>query len=307
MNESRAETKKRLILFVGLTIGLAWIIFLMIPLCGLTYGSGMSVAILMAGMFVPALSSVLTRVLTKEGFHRMYLRPNFKGHGKQYLLVFFGPTLLLLFSGVFYFLLFPGSFDPELSLLKDMLASSGKTGISAPALLLVQTLQMILIGPIVNIIPTMGEELGWRGYLLPKLRVLLPDRGALVVTGAIWGIWHAPVIAMGHNYGTEYWGYPWLGILAMVVFCVVFGTIEGYVAIKLESAIPAAMIHSALNAGAGLPLYLVKSGYNPLLGPTVAGLIGGLPFIALAVVLLAKVRGLRNSDGLQQAGITDMM
>lgn len=307
MNESRAQTKKRLILFVGLTIGLAWIVFLMIPLCGLTYGSGMSVVILMAGMFVPALSSVLTRVLTKEGFHQMYLRPNFKGHGKQYLLVFFGPTLLLLFSGVFYFLLFPGSFDPELTLLKDMIASSGKLGMSAPALLLIQTLQMIFIGPIVNIIPTMGEELGWRGYLLPKLRILMSDRRALVVTGAIWGIWHAPVIAMGHNYGTEYWGYPWLGILAMIVFCIVFGIIEGYAAIKLESAIPAAMIHSALNAGAGLPLYLVKSGYNPLLGPTVAGLIGGLPFIALAVWLLVKAGRLRSNDGLQQAGIADAM
>ncbi|HBV86542.1 MAG TPA: hypothetical protein DEF42_07790 [Desulfosporosinus sp.] len=55
----------------------------------------------------------------------------------------------------------------------------------------------------------------------------------------------------GHNYGAEYIGYPWLGILAM--------------------------IHSTVNAGAALPIYLAGSGYNPILGPSMAGLVGGIP------------------------------
>ena len=118
--------------------------------------------------------------------------------------------------------------------------------------------------------------------------MLLTDRAALVITGIIWGMWHIPVIVMGHNYGTDYMGYPWLGILAMIVFCVVLGVIEGYISIKLESVIPAAMIHSVVNAGAGLPIILAKSGYNPVLGPAITGLIGGLPFVVLAVVLLIK-------------------
>ncbi|WP_444641135.1 hypothetical protein ACRQU7_12145 [Caproiciproducens sp. R1] len=95
-----------------------------------------------------------------------------------------------------------------------------------------------------------------------------------------------PVIVMGHNYGTSYWGYPWLGIIAMIVFCVILGTIEGYISIKLQSAIPAAMIHSTVNAGAALPILLIKGSYNTLLGPAITGIIGGLPFIALAVILL---------------------
>ncbi|MDD2511308.1 MAG: hypothetical protein PHG94_09315 [Syntrophomonas sp.] len=51
------------------------------------------------------------------------------------------------------------------------------------------------------------------GKKLPKLRELLSDRTALVVTGIIHALWHTPVILMGHNYGTSYAGYPWLGIL----------------------------------------------------------------------------------------------
>jgi hypothetical protein len=110
----------------------------------------------------------------------------------------------------------------------------------------------------------------------------------LIITGVIWGIWHIPVIVMGHNYGVGYIGYPVLGILAMILFCVVLGVIEGYISIKLESAIPAAMIHSTVNAGAALPIYLVKGEYNSLLGPTITGVIGCVPFTILAVILFIK-------------------
>ena len=288
MQQEKLETKKRLILFIVLTIVITWIIFLLIPICGLTYGSGYSVIILASAMFVPALCNLLTRLITKEGFKNMYLRPQFKGHVKDYLLVYFGPAILLLLSGTVYFMIFPNSFDPELTTLKGLVASGGNQGLNASNLLMIQVLIFIVIGPIVNIIPTLGEELGWRGYLLPKMRVFLSDRASLMITGLIWGIWHLPIIVMGHNYGTDYWGYPFLGILAMIIFCISLGVIEGYVSIKLQSAIPAAMIHSTVNAGAALPIYLLKGSYNTLLGPAVTGLIGGLPLTIIAVILFFK-------------------
>jgi membrane protease YdiL (CAAX protease family) len=247
-------------------------------------------------MLVPALSSLLTRAVTKEGFKNMYLRPNIKGNIKLYVLIYFGPTVMLLLSAAVYFLIFPSQFDPELTVLSELNALSGTSGITAFELLVIQVVQLVAIGPIINIIPTLGEELGWRGYLLPKLRCFFSDRAAIIITGAIWGIWHLPVIVMGHNYGTGYAGYPWLGILAMVVFCVVLGTIEGYISLKLESAIPAAMIHSTINAGAGLPIYLAKSGYSTLLGPAITGFVGILPFAILAAILFVKAGSLRDAD-----------
>lgn len=219
----------------------------------------------------------------------MYLRPHFKGHFKAYLLIFFGPSILLFLSAAVYFLIFPGAFDFGLSGLGAMLEARGPAGITAANMLLLSILQIIIIGPVINIIPTMGEELGWRGYLLPKLRVFFSARTALVITGVVWGFWHWPVIVMGHNYGTNYAGYPWFGILAMIVFCVILGIIEGYAAIKLESAFPAAMIHSTVNAGAALPIILAKGGYNTLLGPAITGLFGGIPFIIVAVVLFIRI------------------
>lgn len=288
VEQAQQATKRRIGLFTLLAIALGWGTFLLIPLKGYTYGTQASVMILMAAMFVPALSSVLTRLITKEGFDRMYLRPNFRGHLKEYLLAFFGPSLLLLVSGAFYFLVFPHHLDGELVGLTALLASNAEAGISARTMLLGVVLQVVTIGPVVNLLPTLGEELGWRGYLLPKLRELYSDRQAYIVSGVIWGIWHLPAIVMGHNYGTDYPGYPVAGVLAMVVVCIILGIIEGHFTIKTGSVIPAAMIHSAVNAGAGLPIMVAKSGYNPLLGPAITGLVGGLPFIIVAAILYFK-------------------
>ncbi len=288
MEQINKLVKTRITLFVALTYVIAWIVFMLIPILGITYGSPVSIIIAAAAMFVPASCSILTRLITKEGFGNMYLRPHFKGNIKKYLLVFFGPSALLFMSAAVYFMIFPGIFDPEFEILNGLASSKNNTGLTMNLLLLILVFQVVIIGPVINIIPTLGEELGWRGYLLPKLRNIVSDRAALIITGVIWGVWHAPIIAMGHNYGTNYSGYPWLGILTMIAFCVVLGVIEGYAAISFESVIPAAMIHSLVNAGAGFPIFLAKGGYNSLLGPSITGLAGMIPFAALAIILLIK-------------------
>ena len=289
MESERKLNKKRTIIFITITFAITWFVFSLVPICGLAYGSGYSILIVAGAMFVPALGSILTRLITKEGFQNMMLRPYLKQNWKWYLLLFFGPTAMILLSSLIYFLLFPASFDPAFSTLRSALAASKNVSLSPEIMLLIVMLQMIFLGPVINLIPTLGEELGWRGYLLPKLRMFFSDRTALLFSGAIWGLWHLPVIAMGHNYGTEYVGYPFLGIFAMVVFCIVLGIIEGYASIRMNSAIPAAMIHSAVNAGAGLPLYFIKGTYNPILGPAITGLLGGIPFILLAIFLFIRI------------------
>lgn len=288
MENEKLLSKRRLIVFVTVCFVITWSIVLVMHLSGIAYGTTSSVLVLMGIMFVPALSNILTRLITKEGFKNMYLRPNLKGNVKKYLLLYFAPTLFILISMVPYFLIFPAQFDSSLKTLNYLAQQSKISWLTPETTFLLMALQLAIIAPIVNIIPTLGEELGWRGYLIMKLRALFSDRTALVITGIIWGLWHAPIIALGHNYGTNYSGYPFLGILMMTVFCVSAGIVEGYFSLKLKSCIPAAMIHSAINAGAGLPMLFIKGSYNPLLGPAMVGLIGGLPLMALAVYLYIK-------------------
>ena len=88
-------TKRRLILFVLFSIVLGWACFFLIPFLDLSYGEGLSIAILAGAMFTPTVSNLLTRLVTKEGLQKLYLRSNFKGNIKKYVLIFFVPTLLI--------------------------------------------------------------------------------------------------------------------------------------------------------------------------------------------------------------------
>lgn len=60
---------------------------------------------------------------------------------------------------------------------------------------------------VVNLLPSMvlslGEEIGWRGFLVPELTKWIGFRKAAVVSGVIWGVWHLPGILSGTYAGTD--------------------------------------------------------------------------------------------------------
>jgi membrane protease YdiL (CAAX protease family) len=89
---------------------------------------------------------------------------------------------------------------------------------------------------------------------------------AILISGTIWGVWHAPAIVQGHNYP----GYPILGIFMMIVFCVLLGTILAWLYFNTRSPWVAALAHGSVNAVAGLPIMFMKPGFNMAFGGTIA-------------------------------------
>ena len=149
------ETKQQIILYIVFSIAIGWLIFALIPLLGLTYGTKGSLFILSAMMFAPVMANILTRLITKEGFREFYLKPNFKGNIRWYLFSFFIPTLLILVSGVLYFLIRPASFDSNFTLLKMQLATQEKIG-SVQALLFLSIIPIVMQKIIIATIPNTG-------------------------------------------------------------------------------------------------------------------------------------------------------
>ncbi|MFF2370295.1 CPBP family intramembrane glutamic endopeptidase [Agromyces sp. NPDC058110] len=94
----------------------------------------------------------------------------------------------------------------------------------------------------VNSVAAFGEEIGWRGWLLPVLRPL-GTIWALLLSGAIWGLWHAPLILLGYNYQRT----DLLGLASMVVFCVLTGVVIGWMRLRSASVWPAVVAHGAIN------------------------------------------------------------
>lgn len=124
-----------------------------------------------------------------------------------------------------------------------------------PKLLFIAMLAQGIIGGSTISLPFMfGEEFGWRGLMLTETRGL-GFLKANAFIGFIWGIWHLPVILMGHNYPD----HPYIGIIQMCLFTISVAPIFAYVRIKTKSILGACMLHGMVNAtGALYALYIAN-------------------------------------------------
>lgn len=141
-----------------------------------------------------------------------------------------------------------------------------------------------------------GEELGWRGFLLPRL-LPLGQWPALVIVGVVWGLWHTPVLLLGYNYPLHHR----LGVLAMVGFTVVVGVLIGWLRLATGSIWPGVLAHGALNASAGSVALFVRAGthFDTALA-AITGVTGWILPVAVIVLLVAlrrlPVRNARFSE-----------
>ncbi len=137
----------------------------------------------------------------------------------------------------------------------------------------IQIVFALTLAPLINTLLALGEELGWRGFLLPEMLPLGQWR-AILLSGVIWGFWHAPAILQGHNYPSQ----PVLGVFLMVVFTVLLGAFFSWLYLRTGSPWAPALAHGSLNAVAGLPL-LFLTGVDITIGGTLASLIGWIPLV----------------------------
>lgn len=290
---TKKQDLNRILIYLGITFGLTWG-YCFLALYPVVNGEALNgvpsiTAQLMtaACMFFPAIGVLLTRLITKEGFKNAWLRPNLKGNIKTYLLAWFGPGILTFAGMGIYFLMFPRSLDLSFSYFTATLEATGAPLETLPMpigmLMLVQCVQGLFLAPAMNFVTCFGEEWGWRGYLLPKVSKHFSTIPTLLITGIIWGLWHAPLTAIGHNYGLGYPGFPFTGIAMMCLFCTVLGMFMSYVTLKTKSCIPAILAHGAVNGIAAIGIYFTRDGGNPFIGPAPTGIVGLIPFILAAI------------------------
>lgn len=291
-NSKREGTLKRILIYTGITFALTYAYgFGLLPALSAKASSGgqlLTVLYQLAYtgiMFFPAIGALLTRLITREGFRNHYLAPHLKGNFRAYLLAWFAPFVCTILGALVWFLVRPDSFDADMGFLTAQL-NGQELPIPGATLLLIQTVEALLLAPVLNAVPSFGEEWGWRGYLVPKLDELCKPLPTVLISGVIWGLWHAPVIALGHNYGLDYPSAPFGGILMMCVFTTFAGVLMAYVTIRTKSCLPAVIAHGMLNGIASLGAFFTADGGNLFLGPLPTGIVGMSGFIALAVILL---------------------
>ncbi len=282
-------------LYILLTFAISWGIWISLRAIGVPFTIRAAI-----GMFGPALAAVLVRLIRREGFSDAGLRLVGRGHRggwRMYLAAYFAPPLLI--AAAIGFALLVGTqhwaWSENIHALGNLLAKTLKQqGQSIPAnysadqlaviSIISQTALAFTLAIPLNMIFTFGEEFGWRGYLLPKLAPLggIP---AAIITGVVWGVWHAPVIVLdSYNYP----GHPWLGVLMMVVFTVPLSMIFAWLRFRSGSVWPSTLAHAAYNGQAGFGAILLSQADSLLRAPI--GIIGLIPMIAFAILLAATGR-----------------
>lgn len=141
-------------------------------------------------------------------------------------------------------------------------------------------LALVVIGMTVNAVFALGEEFGWRGYLLWELAPLGFWKASFLI-GTIWGLWHAPLVLAGLNYPS----FPLVGVFIFTLVCIVISPIFTYLVVRGESVLPAVFFHGVFNA-AGLTVLAGTS--DPVLRVLVAsegGVVGLLVFALISILI----------------------
>lgn len=291
------QNARRILCFVLISFGLAWAVALPLWLGDGLYDERFA---LVAGtmMFTPGIAALVMVFLIERAPGKaaaLGLWP-LKPAKRFWLFMVWGlvvPLLLVLQALPVGALLgvYPAdfhNFSAYRQILEFQVAMAGQKELPMPieALVAVQFLN-VLIGALINLVPALGEELGWRGWLLPKL-MRYGSVPAILASGVLWGLWHAPLILLGYNYPLA---PGWLGILMMTCMCIVVGAVFGWLRLRSNSVWPAALAHGTFNAAAGFYIIFLAAG-KPVdtVHATILGWSGWILPVLFIVVLLATKR-----------------
>lgn len=159
-------------------------------------------------------------------------------------------------------------------------ATLGLTGISVPVYA-VATILIVGAGSIEAI----GEELGWRGFLLPRVAGLGRGRAGLI-GGVLWAAWHTPLIYVA---GAYHGGADALFMVPFTITLVAMGFVANELRIASGSTWPAVLFHGAHN-GIWFQLQALVVGSTAALG-TLGGESGLVPmtlYVLLALWIVAR-------------------
>ncbi|HEU5098688.1 MAG TPA: CPBP family intramembrane glutamic endopeptidase [Roseiflexaceae bacterium] len=279
--DTRSIDRKGILAYLLITFGFTYAIELALILPGFRADGVpqfLGQLVIAGVMWVPTLAALLTlKLVTHEPLRCLNLR---FGRLRPYLTAMLAvPAAYALIYGLTW-LLSLGQPDWQMAYFRSIFTVAGAEVPAMPApniLWPILFLLSSLAAPFINSLFGLGEEIGWRGFLLPRL-LPLGKRRAYGLLGIIWGLWHAPLILVGFNYPGE----PILGIVWMVGLTTALGVYINELTLRERSTILAGWLHGLFNSQAYGIWRVLFPAVNPLIGG-VTGLIGMAVWLALGL------------------------
>jgi membrane protease YdiL (CAAX protease family) len=104
---------------------------------------------------------------------------------------------------------------------------------------------IVTFGVLQSGVSATGEEIGWRGFLVPVLACRFNFPSVALISGIIWALWHYPLIVFG-TYASS--APRWVALLCFTVMIIATGTMAAWLRLKTGSVWPAAVFHACHNA-----------------------------------------------------------
>lgn len=106
-------------------------------------------------------------------------------------------------------------------------------------------LLFLLGGSILSLVFATGEEIGWRGFLVPALARTKPLGRVALLSGLIWIVYHAPLILFGEYNAAA--SPRWYSLLCFTVLATSLSLMLAWLRLRTGSFWPAAILHASHN------------------------------------------------------------
>jgi membrane protease YdiL (CAAX protease family) len=206
-------------------------------------------------MWCPGAAAIITQLIFQRSLRGMgWKLGNFK-----YLVLSYGVPLA--YSLVVYAIVWLsglGIFNPD-QLVKQIAPQYNIPVYSRITFVIVYGAIIATIGLVISCLSALGEEIGWRGLLVPELSKNSSFTKTALISGGIWALWHSPLILFS-NYNNSR-APIWFGLVCFVVM--ILGTSFAFAWLRLKSGSlwTAVILHASHNI-------FIQAFFTPLTGQT---------------------------------------
>lgn len=255
MDQSKSKVWKKIAVFYTLTLAFSGVFNALVLHAGkmdagnLLYVTG--------SMWSPALAAFATKAMFGESIRELPWR---WGSSRYAWLGYLIPIAYALPVYLVVWLSGLGAFA-NLDFIKKTAAQFGWSNFPLALALALFILLTATLGMVGKTSRALGEEIGWRGFLVPELAKVVGLPGVGLISGLMWAAYHYPVLIFAdYNAGTP----VWYGLGCFTLMVVADSIILAWLTLRSGSLWPAAILHGSHNL-------FIQSIFTPLTrdtGPT---------------------------------------
>lgn len=252
MDSNAARSSGGVMIFLALTVAISAIFYTPIILTGNVAGAG---GLYVAGlMWSPGVAALLTTLLRRDDFAAFgWAWGGWRWNLRAYLIPL--GYAAIAYAGIWSTGL--GIFAPPEN-IAAIGEKMGWAGLPATIVMFGYVALAAAAGMVRGTAFALGEEIGWRGFLAPRLMRRFGFTGGTMITGLIWASWHFPILLFADYNGGTPW---WFSLTCFTLMVLSSSFVLSWIRLRSNSVWPCAILHASHNL-------FIQAVFNPLTGPS---------------------------------------